>query len=473
MPKLSTATAIKCLNGPRAHLGWASLVETHGTDLWRVIYSIVRDQHEAEDLYQEFWLALPKAAIRYQEVNGDVERAARSWLMRIAYTTTIDSIRRRRSRPLIHRINDANKSDEIVATSLSGQPVQEEQVVDRQEKIELAHQAIAALPENYRRPLLLYVVGGLSYDELAADLNCSVNNARVRVHRGIQRLREIAGYSQSHDNDRHLVGIIVPATLLVPATPAMPAALSLSAPVGSKALFYTKKLSWYHSPTVGFSAAVIIGVGSTLAIMNHPENQPPVKPPISLGLTTRTPITNTNAEMLLDDFERSEINMHVSGQHNSPPEQSFVVAPLGRKSGQTYGLQWGHDHQEWVDAGYNKGFRIEIPELRLTKDATISLSLLTKAMPESITHFGIRFMDANGEIFGYRQPLTILNEQWQHYTFLLEEQRISYWSDNAQGNQQVDYPIRLFGFVVGLNMEIQSPGALFLDDVKLQTAGRQ
>lgn len=50
-------------------------------------------------------------------------------------------------------------------------------------------QALAALPDAQRRAVELRVLADRSYDELAEELDCSPTAARIRVSRGLSRLR--------------------------------------------------------------------------------------------------------------------------------------------------------------------------------------------------------------------------------------------------------------------------------------------
>lgn len=49
--------------------------------------------------------------------------------------------------------------------------------------------AMRSLPKNTRRATILRVGAQLSYEEIAADLGCTEETARQRVHRGLARLR--------------------------------------------------------------------------------------------------------------------------------------------------------------------------------------------------------------------------------------------------------------------------------------------
>jgi RNA polymerase sigma-70 factor (ECF subfamily) len=49
-------------------------------------------------------------------------------------------------------------------------------------------QALAALPEDLREPLVLYAQGGLSYEEIGVQLDISLAAVKIRIFRARQRL---------------------------------------------------------------------------------------------------------------------------------------------------------------------------------------------------------------------------------------------------------------------------------------------
>ena len=59
-----------------------------------------------------------------------------------------------------------------------------------EERIDLQRtlEALAALPEDLREPLVLYAQGGLSYEEIAAQLDISLAAVKIRIFRARQRL---------------------------------------------------------------------------------------------------------------------------------------------------------------------------------------------------------------------------------------------------------------------------------------------
>jgi RNA polymerase sigma-70 factor (ECF subfamily) len=65
----------------------------------------------------------------------------------------------------------------------------EEAVLDR-ETVDRLRAAVGQLPAQQRAALLLARVNGLSYDEVAASLSCSVSAVKSLIHRATVTLRE-------------------------------------------------------------------------------------------------------------------------------------------------------------------------------------------------------------------------------------------------------------------------------------------
>ncbi len=56
--------------------------------------------------------------------------------------------------------------------------------------LQLMLAGLADLPDDLREPLVLYAQGGLSYDEIAAQLNITLATVKIRIHRARQKLEK-------------------------------------------------------------------------------------------------------------------------------------------------------------------------------------------------------------------------------------------------------------------------------------------
>src|SRR6266567_1550197 len=86
------------------------------------------------------------------------------------------------------REGDRAAFDEPVDVSIEGQP---EAAAESAIGLEDLARAVAALPPKLRSTVVLKDVYGLSHEAIAEDLGISVVAARVRVHRGRKRLRDV------------------------------------------------------------------------------------------------------------------------------------------------------------------------------------------------------------------------------------------------------------------------------------------
>jgi len=98
-----------------------------------------------------------------------------------AAATLVQKRRRRRTESLEH-------VEEPIDASLEARP---EAAVESSVGLEELARAVAALPPKLRSIVVLKDVYGLSHEAIAEDLGISVAAAKVRLHRGRKRLRDV------------------------------------------------------------------------------------------------------------------------------------------------------------------------------------------------------------------------------------------------------------------------------------------
>jgi RNA polymerase sigma-70 factor (ECF subfamily) len=165
---------------------FAALVEKYQQPIMNFLHRTLRDETEAEDLAQNVFLQAYKSAPRY------VSSARFStWLFTIARNLCLNEIRRRARHPA--------ESLDAPSPAAEDQPLRQfedkaaasppDQVLrgELEAKIE---QALAELPENQRTALLLCRQEELSYEEIAAVLDCSLSATKSLIHRGRETLKQ-------------------------------------------------------------------------------------------------------------------------------------------------------------------------------------------------------------------------------------------------------------------------------------------
>jgi RNA polymerase sigma-70 factor, ECF subfamily len=168
---------------------WAAfteLVDKYKQPVMNLVFRMLRDAIEAEDVAQVVFLQVYKSAHRYE-----VSSKFSTWMFTIARNLCLNEIRRRSRHP----------ADSLDAPhpEREDQPLQ--QYEDKksfsppdsllqgelEEKIE---QALADLPENQRAAILLCRGDELSYEEMAKVLGCSLSATKSLIHRGRETLKQ-------------------------------------------------------------------------------------------------------------------------------------------------------------------------------------------------------------------------------------------------------------------------------------------
>jgi RNA polymerase sigma-70 factor (ECF subfamily) len=180
---LGTPEALRRLAEARDPEAWAALLQRHGPEMLRLAQRITNDAALAEDVCQETLLQIRRYAGRFRPPSDrDSQAAARTWIMRITYHVALRLLRTRR------RTARREASPEATARGLAACGGPAERAVSHEEA-QVLRDELAELPESLRHAVMLHYYGELDYDELAGALDCTPENARQRVHRGVERLR--------------------------------------------------------------------------------------------------------------------------------------------------------------------------------------------------------------------------------------------------------------------------------------------
>src|SRR5579875_698063 len=137
-------------------------------NVYGYVLSVVRDQHEAEDVTQQVFMKLINVIGKYQPR----EVPFTSWILRVARNVAVDHLRRRRSIPV----------EEVYETSL---PADE----GGRERHWGLRQALEALPEDQREVVVLRHLVGLSPGEIAERLDRTEASIHGLHHRARLALR--------------------------------------------------------------------------------------------------------------------------------------------------------------------------------------------------------------------------------------------------------------------------------------------
>jgi RNA polymerase sigma-70 factor (ECF subfamily) len=168
----------RCKSGDQQ--AWAELVAATHRDVYTLCLRILGDPDDAAEATQDAFLKVWRSLGTFR---GD--SMFTTWLYRVTTNTAISRLRSRTRR----RSHETGAEDEVLG-QLSAAESTESTAATRFALDDLEG-ALALLPEHYRAAVVLRDVYGFGIAEIAKRLHISETAAKVRVHRGRRRLREL------------------------------------------------------------------------------------------------------------------------------------------------------------------------------------------------------------------------------------------------------------------------------------------
>ena len=163
------------------------LVRRHQRHILNLIYRSIGDRTQAEDVAQEVFLRVWRAAEDYEP-----KAKFTTWVYRIAVNLCLDALKAtHRKQPFVHLYADAEHPDENdrVLNVCDSARSPEELLIDVEESGRI-FAALQGLPTNQRLAVVLTKFDGLSYDEISWVLGCSISAVESLLIRAKKNLRE-------------------------------------------------------------------------------------------------------------------------------------------------------------------------------------------------------------------------------------------------------------------------------------------
>ena len=152
-----------------------TLYRRHNDALYRYLLRLCRHRENADDVFQEVWGKIIKAADRYRPTAKFT-----TYLYRVAHNCFIDYLRRNK------RHTHVGDYDADLQPNPGDSPeITTEQLLAR-ERLQLA---LLQLPDEQRDVFLLHEEAGLNLDEIASVTDCNRETAKSRLRYAVNKLR--------------------------------------------------------------------------------------------------------------------------------------------------------------------------------------------------------------------------------------------------------------------------------------------
>ena len=159
------------------------LVRRHETPILNLIYRFIGDRTQANDLSQEVFMRVWKAAKTYK-----AEAKFTTWIYRITANLCLNELKSYGKRKLLFGERPIEEGQTLNAESNVSPSA--EDILLAEERSRQISDALQNLPENQRMALILKRYDNLSYGEIAKIMECSVSAVESLLVRAKRNLKE-------------------------------------------------------------------------------------------------------------------------------------------------------------------------------------------------------------------------------------------------------------------------------------------
>ncbi|CAA9454558.1 MAG: RNA polymerase ECF-type sigma factor [uncultured Rubrobacteraceae bacterium] len=157
---------------------FAGLYDRHSRVAYSLAYRMMGERQAAEDLVQEAFLKVWRAASSYRMERGSV----RTWVLSIVHNRGIDQLRssasRRRSQEKVEAVAPASQPSETFAET------------SRNSQSDQVREVLRGLPPEQLKVLELAYFSGHTHTEIAELLDVPLGTIKGRMRLGLKKMRE-------------------------------------------------------------------------------------------------------------------------------------------------------------------------------------------------------------------------------------------------------------------------------------------
>jgi len=168
----------RCQKGDKDAL--KEIFDQYHKKVYRIAYGVVRQREEALDIVQEVFIKL------YRSIRNFRSRSKfYTYLYRMAMNTAIDHVRKKGK----YHFSSLDEMESFqVADGVEKRP---DSILLHQELEERVKVALEKLPADHKMALIFREVEGLSYQEMAEAMGCSMGTVMSRLHYARKRIQDL------------------------------------------------------------------------------------------------------------------------------------------------------------------------------------------------------------------------------------------------------------------------------------------
>lgn len=147
-----------------------TLIEKYRNYLYHIVYGVLRNQKDAEDVTQEVFVQIYVSLPQYKF------QGLKSWMSRIAVNKSID-YKRKMQRRKEHLTDSIEEVSKLRFENDAEQPLLEK------EKQALLHTMLERMPQNYREVMRAFYLEEKTHKQIAAEQGVAEKTVASKLHR--------------------------------------------------------------------------------------------------------------------------------------------------------------------------------------------------------------------------------------------------------------------------------------------------
>ena len=169
--------------GDRA--AFATLYQQTSSHLFAVVLRINRDRSQAEDVLQEVYVNVWRAASSFDAAQSQ----PLTWLTSIARNRAIDGLRRAQTQPQVQHISTSDDEDSDVYTNLADPTSGPLEMLSKASDARALSHCMEGLSAQQRQSVALAFYDGLTHAEVASHLGQPLGTVKSWVRRALSHLK--------------------------------------------------------------------------------------------------------------------------------------------------------------------------------------------------------------------------------------------------------------------------------------------
>jgi RNA polymerase sigma-70 factor (ECF subfamily) len=160
-----------------------ALVKRYERPVRALLFRLSGSAEDAEDLAQETFIRVYTHLRTFRGGSG-----LKTWIFRIATNLALDQMRRRRRRPVMKPL-ESSGTVRMLGAYMQGPDAG----LARRERADAVGHALNGLPHQQRAALLLKVMEGMNYEEIAGVLGTTAGSVKSSIHLARRKMMNVVG----------------------------------------------------------------------------------------------------------------------------------------------------------------------------------------------------------------------------------------------------------------------------------------